>query len=54
MFNVQFDIWKSFWYTEVSIVLKSRAYGYGAYGYGYLTVKYKQVSLKITDFWEST
>ncbi len=29
-----FDIWKSFCYIEVSIVLMSRAYGYGAYGYG--------------------
>ncbi len=26
-----FDIWKSFCYIEVSIVQKSRAYGYGYY-----------------------
>ncbi len=38
-----FDIWTSFCYIEVSIVQKSRAYGYGAYGYGYYS--YKALSL---------
>ncbi len=38
-----FDIWKSFCYIEVSIVQKSRDYGYGAYGYGYYS--YKVLSL---------
>ncbi len=39
MFNIQFDIWKSFCY----IVQKSSAYGYGSYGYGYYS--YKALSL---------